>query len=76
MGVLAITHIALVGLAAPAESDFTVDLSVFFNTSWLTIISLSLKMVFLILSSVFLWLIFDSLKNTDWKSLQKAEQYI
>ncbi|HEY9177786.1 MAG TPA: hypothetical protein VIN07_08855, partial [Flavipsychrobacter sp.] len=76
MGVLAVTHIALVGLAAPAESDFTVDLSAFFNTRWLTIISFSLKLVFLILSSVFLWLIFDSLKNTDWKSLQKAEQHI
>lgn len=76
MGVLAVTHIALVGLSAPAESDFTIDLSAFFNTRWLTIISFSLKLVFLILSSVFLWLIFDSLKNTDWKSLQKAEQYI
>lgn len=76
MGVLAITHLALVGLASPADSSFTLDLSGFFNTRWLTIISLSLKMVFLILSSIFLWLVFDSLKNTDWKSLQKAEQHI
>ncbi len=76
MGVLAITHMALVGLASPADSSFTLDLSGFFNTSWLTIISISLKLVLLILSSVFLWLGFDSLKNTDWKSLQKAEQHI
>lgn len=76
MGVLAITHVALVGLSSPAESEFTVDLSAFFNTMWLTVISILLKMVFLILSSVFMWLVFDSLKNTGWKSLQKAEQYI
>ena len=76
MGVLAVTHVALVGLSSPAESEFTVDLSAFFNTRWLTVISILLKMVFLILSSVFMWLVFDSLKNTGWKSLQKAEQYI
>jgi ABC-2 type transport system permease protein len=76
MGVLAITHLALVGLASPTDSSFTLDLSGFFNTRWLTIISFSLKLVLLILSSIFLWLVFDSLKNTDWKSLQKAEQHI
>lgn len=76
MGLLGFSHLAIVGLATPADTKFTVDLSRFFDTTWLTIISFILKIVLLILSSVFLWLVFDSLKNTTWQALQKSDEHI
>ena len=34
------------------------------------------KMIFIILSSILLWLLFDSLKNTNWEQLKKAEEHM
>ncbi len=73
MGGLVLLHYAAAGLSAPAETGFTINLSAFSDTAWLTVISFLLKALLLALSSVFLWLVFDSLKNTAWETLQKTE---
>lgn len=76
MGVLWITHYGISNLFYLDKVVNNTFLSAFISTTWLTVLSLVLKLVFLVLSSVFLWLVFDSLRNTDWKSLQKSEQYL
>lgn len=76
MGILGFSHYTIAAIASPSDTGLTADLSRFFDTRWLTIISFLLKLVLLILSSVFLWLVFDSLKNTTWQGLQKTDQDI
>ncbi len=76
MGALWITHYGISNLFYLDKVVNNTFLSAFISTTWLTVLSLVLKLVFLVLSSVFLWLVFDSLRNTDWKSLQKSEQYL
>ncbi|MCB0697613.1 MAG: hypothetical protein KDC07_09630, partial [Chitinophagaceae bacterium] len=73
IGVLGLTHGAVVGIGNHAGKGKLFDLSGMLSPSMLTILSFSLKIVFLILSSIFLWLILDSIKNTSWASIKKED---
>ncbi len=50
-----------------------IGLEDFVPASWFAGISFSTKLVFLILSSIFLKLVFTSLKNTDWNNLKNDD---
>lgn len=76
MGILGVSHYAIAGIATPGSTRMSFDMSGVFNPTWLTIISLSLKLVLLTLSSIFLWLLLDSLRNTTWQGLHKTEELI
>lgn len=76
MGILGFTHYGISSLSYLNKAVDTLSLSDFVSADLLTVISIILKLIFLLLSSVFLWLVFDSLKNTTWAGLQKSEQHI
>lgn len=71
--ILGFSHGAIAAISTHAGKGKMFDLSEVLDPSWLTILSFSLKIVFLILSSIFLWLISDSIKNTPWYSIKKAD---
>lgn len=75
MGMLGFAHYALAAMSTPGNK-LSDNASAFFNSEWLSILSFSLKLVFLILSSIFLWLVLDSLKSTTWSGLHKSEEII
>lgn len=72
IAILGFTHYAVTSLVVP-DSEIAGKFLSSFNATWLTILSFSLKVIFLILSSVFLWLVLDSLKNTTWQSMKKID---
>lgn len=72
IGILGFTHFMLSSIALPDGTKMSIDLSGFFSSNVLVILSYSLRVVFLVLSSIFLWLIYDSIKNTSWQQIRKA----
>jgi hypothetical protein len=52
----------------------TMMLMLFLGLShYIAMLFLWLKILFLVLTLIFLWLVWDSVKNTDWASITKAE---
>lgn len=73
IGILGVGHYAVSGIAAPQKGKLSIDLSAFVSSNMLTTISYLLKTVFIILSSIFLWLIQDGVRHTSWTYIRKQE---
>lgn len=77
MGVLGLGHYIVAALSNLREGSRMDNMvSGIVDPSWLTIISFSLKIVFIILSSILLWISLDSLRNTTWDRMKKDEELI
>ena len=73
IGLLGGVHFMITKISTFGAILAKVGLDKYVSDSWFSGISLVTKLVFLILSSVFLKLVFTSLKNTDWNSLKNDD---
>lgn len=72
IGVFGFTHYLLPGVNG-AQGNFEGPAIFSSLMSWL---GWGLKLIFIILSSALLWLLFSSLKNTSWTKLKKIEEHM
>lgn len=72
VGVFGVTHYLLPGVNA-SSSNTGVFASLSTILPWL---AWGLKLIFIILSSSLLWLLFDSLKNTSWEKLKNNDEHM
>lgn len=74
MGSLGLGHYVVASLTNLREgSNMDQWVSGIVDPSWLNIISLTLKIVFITLSAILLWLAMSSLRETTWSSIKNEE---
>ncbi|MEZ5016497.1 MAG: hypothetical protein R2800_05540 [Flavipsychrobacter sp.] len=76
IGGLGFVHYSIASVGSMQNILEGLRLQHFINLSWLTWLSIALKLIFLILSSILLWVSFDSLKNTSWETLKRSEEHM
>lgn len=76
IGGLGFVHYSIASVGGMQKILESMRLEQFINFTWLSWLSLALKLLFLILSSILLWVSFDSLKNTSWKTLKRSEEHL
>ena len=74
IGVLASLHGGVSGIASIGELLLKAGLDGFISLSFFVWLSTILKIVFLILSSLLLRMVFKELKNTDWNNIKQNEE--